>query len=457
MQTFGKYAVLLLLIFVAGCKKEDDLENNNNTNTNNNNNNWNNNNSNNPPPPSCNDSLLPIVMMHGFLASGDTYAKHYMLFTSNGYCGNRLFAYDWNTLGLGGGDVNVLDAFIDSVLAQTGASQINLFGHSAGGGLGYNYLSDATRAAKVAHYVHIASSTQSGAAGPNGEIPTLNLWSDGDEVVSGADITGVTNVMIPGIDHYQVATSVESFEEIYKFLNNGEVPQTLTITQETVPCISGKTLAFGENTPSTGATVRIFKVNTATGERQSASPDTTFTTDASGSWGPFPTQLNAYYEFEVSNPAVTNRVVHYYREPFVRTHPLVYLRTLPPATSLAGLLLSSLPEDDNQTALIIFSSNQAVIDTRDELSVDGFELSTSQYAAASKTSIAFFLFDDDGDGQTSGNTIAAFNLLNQFLAGVDVFFPTTPPGTISLEFNGRTMNVRNWRSGSDGVTVPVFD
>src|SRR5262245_46092292 len=111
MQTFSKYAVLLLLVVVAGCKKDDDLgnntNNNNNNNTNNNNNNYNNNNNNN----TCNSSLMPIVFMHGFLASGDSYAKHTMLFTSNGYCGNRLFVYDWNTVQLNGGDVNDLDKF----------------------------------------------------------------------------------------------------------------------------------------------------------------------------------------------------------------------------------------------------------------------------------------------------------------------------------------------------------
>lgn len=437
----------LLLIIFSECKKEDPTgftpqqQGNNN---------------NNPPPAGCNDTLLPVVMMHGFLASGDTYARHYMLFTSNGYCGTRLFAYDWNTLALAGGDVNALDAFIDSVLSKTQAAQVNLIGHSAGGGLGYNYLSNAARAAKVAHYVHIASGVQSAPAGPNGEIPTLNLWSDGDEVVNGGDIPGATNVNIPGLDHYQVATSAASFHAIYKFFHNGAEPATLSITPEDVPCISGKALAFAENIPSASTTIRIYKVNAATGQRQSSLPDTTLITDARGTWGPIPIQRGTFYEFEVSNPAVTNRVVHYYREPFVRTNALVYLRTLPPSGSLAGLLLSSLPQDDSQVAMVIFSSNQAVIDTRDELTVQGFELSTSQYAAASKTAIAFFLYDD-GDGQTSGSTIGTFNILNQFLTGVDVFFSTNPPGTISLEFNGRMMNVWNWRSGSDGVVVPVLD
>ncbi len=403
----------------------------------------------------CNDTLLPIIAAHGFLASGDTYAKHFLRFTSNNYCAHRLFAYDWNSIG-GGNSPVLLDAFIDEVLATTGASKVNLMGHSAGGGLGYNYLSDAARAAKVAHYVHIGSGVQSGPAGPNGEIPTLNIWSDGDEVVAGGDIPGATNVMIPANDHYQVATSTASFEAIYAFLNNGEQPQTTNITSENIPCIAGKALTFGENNPAVGATIQIYEVDAQTAERLSASPDVTFTADAKGNWGPHPVKPNAFYELVVTTTTANDRVVHYYREPFTRTNNWVYLRTLPPPGSLAGLLLSALPKNDNQVVMAVFSSSSAVIDNRDELIVDGFTLSTNQYTPSSKSAIAFFLYDSNNDGQTNGSVISTFASF-PFLVGVDLFFPTTPPGTITLQFNDRTLNVRNWRSNSDGVVVPVFD
>lgn len=445
MRILKRHAFLfLLLLFLGQCKKEDNLDYGLSQREFNQ--------EQNPAP--CKDSLLPVVMMHGFLASGDTYAKHFMRFTSNGYCGNRLFSYDWNTLG-GGGDVNLLDDFIDDVLLQSGATQVNLMGHSAGGGLGYSYLEDATRAAKVAHYVHIGSGVQPAPAGPNGEVPTLNLWSDGDEVVTGGDITGATNVMLSAQDHYQVATSAESFRAIYKFFNNAEEPQTLAIVEEAVPCVSGKVLTFGENSPVNGAAVSVYEVNAVTGERVLGSPDTTLIANAGGFWGPIPVKLNSYYEFEVTTPTAGDRVVHYYREPFTRTVSLVYLRTLPPAGSLAGLILASLPKDDDQAVLAVFSSSQAVIEGRDELTVNNFDLATNQYAPASETAIAFFLYDN-GDSQTSGNSIATFNAF-PFLAGVDLFFPTNPAGTITLELNGRTMNVWSWKSETEGIVVPVFD
>ncbi|GIV34903.1 MAG: hypothetical protein KatS3mg031_2438 [Chitinophagales bacterium] len=410
---------------------------------------------NNPVADTCHRSWLPVVMIHGFLGSGDTYANFFMHFASNGYCPDRLFTYDWNSLTPGGGDVSRLDAFVDAVLAATGAQKIILMGHSAGGGLGYNYLADHGRAAKVEKYIHIASSPQSAPAGPSGEIPTLNLYSDDDQVVSGAAITGATNVMLSGLDHYQVATSAESFREIYLFIH-ATTPPYAEIQPESVPCIAGKALTFGENSPSAGATIKIYELNPATGERLSSNADTTIIAGTEGEWGPVVVKAGSYYEFEVSTTNAGDRVVHYYREPFLRSNWMVYLRTVPPAGSLASLLLSSLPRDDDQAVMAVFSSSQAVIHGRDVLFVDSVALSTPQHAPASETAIAFFLYDN-GDGQTSGNSLGGLFGSFPFLAGVDVYLPANPPATIPLNFNGRQLHVRNWRSASEGLVVPVFN
>ncbi|HRG88387.1 MAG TPA: hypothetical protein PLW44_05160, partial [Chitinophagales bacterium] len=105
------------LLFISSCAKDKDDNNSNNGD-------------------GC-KQLHPVIFLHGFLASGDTWANQVMRFTSNGYCDNLLYAYDWNTLG-GGNDVNALNTFIDTVLARTGATQVDLVGHSAGGGYGYS-------------------------------------------------------------------------------------------------------------------------------------------------------------------------------------------------------------------------------------------------------------------------------------------------------------------------------
>lgn len=409
-----------------------------------------------PDPPACDSTLTPIVFVHGFLASGDTYATQAQRFTSNDYCPDYLYAFDWNTLGNQSEAITQLDALIDQVLQTHGAEKIHLAGHSAGGGLCYNYLSDPIRAAKVAKYVHIGSTEQAGPAGPGGSTPTANIWSAGDKVVPGKDIPGATNISFTDLDHYQVATSAESFEAMFSFFNDGKTPATTTITPENAIELKGRVVTLGENKAQQGASVEIYETDPATGKRLRTAPDVALTTDANGNWGPWNAKPGAPYEFFVRTTNATDRPIHYYREGFTRSNRMVYLRMFPPPTSLAGLLLAGIPKDDDQTVLAVFSANQAVVYQRDQLAVNGIPFATDAYANANKTSIAFFLYDD-GDGQSSGNIHAAFNFLTSFLVGVDYFMPTAPEGSIELYFNGRTLFVPNWKSDAEGVVVAVFD
>lgn len=400
----------------------------------------------------CNSSYLPIVMCHGLLASGDTYAKQAQRFAQNGQCSNRIFVMDRNTLG-GGSAVPALDAFIDNVLQLTGASQVELVGHSAGGGLGYDYLADATRAAKVAHYVHIGSGVQSGPAGPNGEVPTMNIWSPYDAIVQGGDIPGAQNVELPNQDHYQVATSEEAFTAMYTFFR-GMPPANATLVPDGRRTVEGRALSLGENVPLAAARINVYPLDASTGFRTSPQPVHEFTTDAEGYWGSFTALENTYYEFEVIPQ--TGRKLHYYREPFIATDRFVYLRSLPAPGSLAGLLLASLPSNDDQAVVTVFTANQAVINGRDDLRSNGFELSTPEFASESNTTIAFFLYDGNNDGETNGTPVGTFGQF-PFLSGVDVFFPTVQPESIELTFAGRTMRVRNWPSATEGITIAVFE
>jgi pimeloyl-ACP methyl ester carboxylesterase len=404
----------------------------------------------------CDSTLAPIIFVHGFLASGDTYATQVQRFTSNRYCGDRLFAFDWNTLGNQAEAIANLDALIDQVLEQTKADHVHLAGHSAGGGLCYNYLADGGRAAKVARYVHIGSGTQSQPAGPSGAIPTANIWSEGDKVVAGSDIPGAENIRFGDLDHYEVATGAGPFAAMYAFFNDGRQPETTAIMPESEVLLSGRVVTLGENRAMVGASIEIYEVDPATGNRLRSTPDAALTADANGYWGPWEGKPNVTYAFVARTTTPNDRPIHYYREGFVRSNQLIYLRTFPPPTSLAGLLLAGIPRDDAQTALAVFTANQGVIHQRDALSVNDFDLATEGYASPERTSIAIFLYDD-GDGQTSGNPHPAFNFVPAFLTGVDYFIPTEPQAAVQLKFNGRSLNVPNLKSASDGVIVAVFD
>lgn len=401
----------------------------------------------------CDTTLAPIVMCHGFLASGDTYALQVKRFIQDNYCGGDLYVFDWNSLG-GGSSVDALDEFINGVLERSGSSKVELVGHSAGGGMGYDYLSDASRAAKVAHYVHLASNPQSGPAGPNGIVPTLNIYSPYDAIVQGADIPGAQNLVLAQKDHYQVATSQETYEAMFNFFTATQTASSV-IVPDGIRAVGGRALTLGENEPLVGATVNVYVVESNTGYRQSQIPEVSYITNEFGQWGCFNALPDTHYEFELIPAESGERTLHYYREPFATSDQLVYLRAFPPSVSLAGLLLASVPENDQQAVVVSFTSSQAVITGRDEMTVNSVDLSTPTFASVDNTTIAYFLYDD-GDNQTELTSAGLFGSF-PFLSGVDVFFPTVQQETITLTFNQRALHVPNWRSQTDGVTVVVFD
>jgi hypothetical protein len=432
--------LFVILMFAVSCSKKDDpkpIDNNP------------------PPAPACDATKSPVIMVHGMLASGDTYAKHAMRFEQNGYCRSRLFAFDWNSVGSSQNDAIIqLDAFVDSILTITSANKVYLMGHSAGAGLVYGYCDDAARSVKVKKLVYIGAGSQSGPAGPSGEIPTLNIYSTGDQVATGADIPDAVNLQLTDEDHYEVATSKNSFVAIYQFFEN-KAPQFPDIkpADGTEVILSGKALVLGENSPVTGGLVQIWEVDPATGNRLTTAPAATFTVTASGAWGPFTAKKNATYEYRVKGIQAADRAINYFREKAVRSNKFVYLRTIPTSFPLS-FFFTGFPSNANP-ALGVFASSQAIIKNRDVLTVDGTLLTQTSYFEPSRTTIAAFLFDGNNNQQTDLTDAGLFNLQGVFLAGIDMYFPqNTSP--LNLNLNGRNLNVRRIES-SEGVTVPVFD
>lgn len=410
-----------------------------------------------PAATTCDPSERPIVLAHGLLAASDTWQSQALRLRANGYCDSHVRAFDWNTIDQSGAE-DRLDAFIDATLADTGATQVDLVGHSAGGALGYRYLSDPAHAAKVAHYAHVASppSDPPGPAGPAGApLPTLNVWSEGDEVVDSGDVAGVVNAQVAAQDHYQVATSSASFEAIWAFLHDGAAPKT-TALDDSGAELSGKALSLGENTPVAGGEVRVFEVDPATARRLSTDPIATFTIASDGAWGPFAATRGASYELLLIDPTEGARPVHYYLEPTFGVRRFVVLRSLPTA-GLVAALLAAIPYNDAHSVVIAFSSSQAVIHGRDTLTFDALDLATEALASPAQTAIAYFLFDDDEDGVSSGPTETFSAIVPFFLDAVDAFIPADAAATSTLTFNGRTLTVARWPSDSDGPVVAIFD
>lgn len=399
--------------------------------------------------------MIPVVFVHGFLASSDTYEKQMLRFASNGYPLEFLNGYDWNSLDFSVDREAQLDKYIDEVLAATGHSQVDLVGHSAGAALVYDYCKRDVRAQKVRILTMLAGVKQPGPAGSlYTSIPTMNIFSLYDKIVTVAgNINGAKNVNIPMKDHYQVATSLETFQNMYEVFS-GESVKTLDIIPQNDPTISGKVLSFGENLSAKGAILEIYEVERNTGKRKNAAPDFTFNIGSDNLWGPIKVRSDAHYEFRVSTGKSSDRPVHYYREPFVRDNHNVVIRYYPPTGSLASLFLTQLPNDDKRAVNGFFGASEAVIFNRDELKVNETLLSIPQLASVANTTIAMFMYDDNNNQQSDVRPISAFSAF-PFLAGVDLAFKVGESS--KFEYNGRVLYIPNWPSATEGVSIAVFD
>ncbi len=406
-----------------------------------------------PPRYPCTSDAPPMVMAHGFLASGDTWASQVRRFAANGECPDRFYAFDWDTLNRQVDHAAELDLFIDGVLAVEGATQVDLMGHSAGGGLGATYLTDPARAAKVAHYVHVAGGVLDAAPA----VPTLNVYSDGDTVVPGGEIPGTTAAHLVEQDHYAVATCEATFTALWHFLRTGEPTTTSTVF---VPVagdahrVGGRVLVLGDNTVDVGSTVQIFEVAADTGMRTAEAPVARYDIAADGAWGPFDARDGQRYELRVDSPRPGAKPVRYYHAPFKGDDALVYLRTLP-TTGLPGALLGQIPFTDAGSVVVIFLSQQAMLAGRDSLLLDGEEIATAEIASPADTTIALFLYDAGSDG-LPGGSVAAFGGF-PFLAGLDRVLPADAAASLPITFNGTSLPVPRWPSATEGASVVVFE
>jgi len=395
----------------------------------------------------------PIIFVHGMLASSDTWVKPYQQFSANGYSAEKLWVLDWNTLAMNSpAAIKQLDSLINHILKSTNAKQVNLVGHSAGGGICSSYLSDKKQAKKVERYVHLASMPLA----QKMVVPTLNLYSSDDKITGGKDydFANIENARIEGLDHYEIATSHDSFEKMYAFFNSENVPiNNQSIEENKEISISGRAVTLGENQPEKEAQINVYIIDVLTGKRSTDSPLTTLQTDEHGNWGPISLDHSSYHEFVVIPKDKNKRTVHYFREPFKQDNPLVYLRTLPEG-GFAGFLLKTLPANEDEACVALFSANKAILSGRDNVTFEGLDLTREDLSPASKTAIAHFIFDENADKNSSGMPNARFKAL-PFMSALDFMIPISD-APIEIRFNGRRFNLPRIPS-NEGITVVVFD
>ncbi len=398
----------------------------------------------------CDSSLLPLVLVHGFLASGDTWAGQAQRFVEQGYCRERIYAFDWNTLGGRNAD-SLLNVFIDGVLQRSGARQVNLAGHSAGGGLCYRYLRNPEHARKVAHYAHIGSGALTVPAGDRQQVPTLIIRSRGDRVVRDTLRSAVPTLELETADHLQTAASAESFRSLYRFFHGtAPAPRAEHLKPGGPVRLAGRVVSLGDNQPARACRIRFFQLDAASGARRPAEALHEIRPDETGHWGPLEVPRGACLEAEMIPDS--GRVISYFFEPFEQDNGWVYLRTLP-LTGFGAFLLKKLPAYPDRATLAVFSQSAAIQHGRDSVTVNGYPLHTAALAAPEATLIAAFLFDD-GDRVSSGARIPQFGN-GIFLQAMDLCIPAPDRQPVNLFFNGRTLHLPA-QPGSSRIMVAVF-
>jgi len=164
---------------------------------------------------------------------------------------------------------------------------------------------------------------------------------------AGPELRGATSVVLPGLDHREVAYHPRAFAEIFAFVA-GRAPERLSVVPEARPVLDG--LVTGtpggaqNNRPVEGAAVEVFRTDPETSARIGEALHRR-TTGADGRWGPVAVAPDWTLEFVLAAPG--SPVTHFYRSPFPRSSAVVHLRPARPLTdadrAAGGVLLMTRP------------------------------------------------------------------------------------------------------------------
>ncbi len=271
-----------------------------------------------------------------------------------------------------------LAAEVKRVLVRTGAAKVALVGNSRGGYPIRNFIENGGGAAVVSHVVlcgvpnHGVFADASGRLGSefNGAGPFLaglnaphgaagnevtpgvawmTIRSDSNDKYAQPDgvwigskgkptnvsydgpaLKGAENIVIAGIDHRETGFGPQAFVPMFRFIA-GHPPATLDIKPEATVVLDGTLSGLGfenrqgnypTNLPLVGATLEVYAVDAASGERIGARRHAK-TIGADGRWGPFATGPTVRLEFVMASPGYAT--THVYRSPFPRSSEIVSL------------------------------------------------------------------------------------------------------------------------------------
>ena len=327
----------------------------------------------------------PILFVHGNGDSAALWTTIVWRFESNGYDPARLFAMDFTHPSARTDDTKPQDnrsstddalrelgAKVAEIQARTGHKQVVLVGSSRGGNAIRNYVKFGGGAPNVSHAI-LGGTPNHGtqATNPNlhnefhGAGPFLTRLNTPDEIVpgvrwmtirsdsndkyaqpegrfvgmpgqptgvtfAGPELRGATNVVLPGLDHREVAFHRLAFTAMYAFITGAE-PKRFYPAPQASPVLDGLVSGYAAGTPTNlpleGAMVEVYAVDPASGGRRAGEAAHRKTIGTDGRWGPFRANPDAYYEFVVTADGYPT--THVYRTPFPRSSAYVHLRLRP--------------------------------------------------------------------------------------------------------------------------------
>ena len=330
------------------------------------------------------DPPRPILFVHGNNDSAALWYTTIWRFESNGYNPSLLSPIDLKHPTARSDDTQPeenrssatdqakeLAAKVAEIQSRTGQKQVVLVGSSRGGYAIRNYIKNFGGAANVPQAILCGTPNHGTQANPtnlnnefNGMGPFLSGLNAGGEVYpgvqfmttrsdsndkyaqpdgrflgmpgsptnvtyAGPELRGAKNVVLPGLDHREVAFHPQAFKAFYAFIT-GHEPQTLDILPEPRPILNGMVSGWDNdaptNLPLAGVKVEIYEVDSSSGQRL-GEPAHQRTTSEDGAWGPFTAKPTTYYEFVIT--ATGYPITHIYRTPFPRSSVYIHLRLRP--------------------------------------------------------------------------------------------------------------------------------
>jgi triacylglycerol lipase len=109
-----------------------------------------------PTPPPTPPAHTPIIFVHGWNSSAATWSTMLSRFRADGYTDAELHAFSYNFSKSNAQTAELIAAKVDSILAKTGATKVNLITHSMGSLSARYYLRTLNGSGKVLAMVSLA-------------------------------------------------------------------------------------------------------------------------------------------------------------------------------------------------------------------------------------------------------------------------------------------------------------